>query len=228
MGQVFFKPAATLAVAAALLVAGCGDDEPTPITPVDSGATGATGAEAGAITPEELIDEGDPICAEAYTALVSAPANVTGAQQASIVEGLVESMQSLGDPGTENEDDLDDFYDSLQDARKAYEDDDTLTAEAALADARSAADRYGFKDCGDEGQALDGTTDSSDTSSDDSTSAPTTEPAPTEPVTPAPTPEPSTPPAGGTDTDTPTDGGSTDSGTDSGGTDGSGSGGVSP
>ncbi len=220
---------AALAIAAATALAACGDDEkPATTTPVETGATGTTGL-AGPITPEELIDEGDDVCAEAYTALESLPPNAPGSQQAGIVDGLLESLESLGDPGSENRDDLDSFYDSLDEAADAFNKDRTSEGETALSEARAAASDYGFEECGRRGDSIiaqpdvPGAADSGVDSggvADDTTEPVAPEPA--EPVAPEPAPEPVVPDsdAGGTGTAPPTDSG----GDNTGGT----SGGVSP
>jgi hypothetical protein len=187
------------AVAASAALAACGGDETTaPITTI--GATGASGP-AGSVTPETLIAQGDPICAEAYTALLSLPANVTGDQAATIVQGMIESLQAIGDPGPENKGDLDSFYSSLKTAEQDYKHGDATGAETALDQARAAASDYGFNDCGKKGSTISaagtGTGGTGGTATTPGTSAPpaTTEPAPAPTPTPNPTP---TPPAGGT------------------------------
>lgn len=201
-----------VAAAAAVLLAACGGDDEAPITTLELGPTGPTGP-TGALARSDLIKDGDDICAEAYTALANLPADETGAggqaaQQASIVEGLADSLDSLGQPPREDRDAYEEFLDGLQDAARAYEQGDAVTAEAELADARQAASDYGFKDCGEEGEALGG--------AGGATTTPSTTPA--APTTPAPTTTaPTAPPSGGTGT-TPAGGG--------GGT--GGTGGVSP
>ena len=219
---------AAFGTAAMFVLAACGDDEaPATTTPIDTGATGATGL-AGPVTPEELIDEGDDVCAEAYTALASLPPNAPGSQQGGIVDGLLESLESLGDPGPENRDDLDAFYDSLDEAADAFNKDRTSEAETALSEARAAASDYGFDECGKRGDSIisqpsvpgaDSGVESGGVGDDTSEPA---APEPIEPVTPEPAPEPVAPDsdAGGTGTEPPADSG----GDDTGGT----SGGVSP
>jgi hypothetical protein len=218
-------------------IAGCGGDSTTaPITTV--GPTGVSGP-GGSVSPETFISEGDPICAEAYTALENLPVNVTGDQAASIVSGMIESLQAIGDPGPTNKGDLDEFYNQLRTAENAYKKGNATDAEASLEAARSAADSYGFKDCAGNGKSVSGSTTGTGTgtgtgggsaggSASGGTATPpdtsvTPAPAPEPTPAPAPTPTPTpAPPAGGTGTAPPAGG----SGGSGGGTSGN-TGGVS-
>lgn len=196
---------AIVAALAAVGVAGCGGDDEPPLTPVEIGPTGPTGP-SGALPRSELVSEADDICAEAYTALANLPAGGTG-QRASIVKGMVNSLESLGKAPSGDRGTYEDFVDALDDAANAYENDDTLAGDAALSEARQAAAEYGFKDCGEQGKELEGAGAEAPAEP-----APAPEAAPPATTTPAPS-------SGGTDT-APDDGG--------GGGGGGASGGISP
>jgi hypothetical protein len=235
--------------AAAALLAGCGNDD--PIEPV-SASTSST--EAGTLSQQEFITSADARCAESNAALAnlstdSSAASSTVSQERSITQGLLTSLQGIGD-AEDPDGSLADYYTALKkevSILKQQEDaiasGDTAGADAldsdlatAKSDASSAADQYGFKECGQEGTALpeSGTTTSSAAPTTTSAAPATTTAAPTTttPVTPAPV-TPATPPAtGGTSSGgtSPSTGGTGTGGTgSSGGTSsGGGSGGFSP
>lgn len=147
---------------AALAIAGCGggDDETTESTPV------ATIPTPTALTKEELIDQGDAICAEVNAALgglgESAAAEAGGAtgQAADLYVGMVESLKRLGPPEeadgyAELSAAADELSQAEGDVKLAAERGDSealATAEAsassALASFQSAAQSYGFENCG--------------------------------------------------------------------------------
>jgi hypothetical protein len=201
-----------------------GDDEPeAPITTV-----GTTDQTADAIPKRDYIDEADAICAEVNSALASIDAAdeaAAAAEEATLVAGELQQLQSLSPPD-EDEDLANDFLRALQDQVDALEsrqialerqDDSALasiddTLAAAEVDAQAAAADFGFEVCGNPEEAGADTGTETDTGTGGVEPAPV-EPAPAAPVEPAPTePAPTAPPATG--------------GTGGGG--GGGTGGVSP
>ncbi|HMT03909.1 MAG TPA: hypothetical protein PKD76_00020 [Solirubrobacterales bacterium] len=123
----------------ALGLAACGggdDEEPAPVTTATTDA-----AEAVTITTEELIDQGDEICAEVNAAIGSIDASTAdeetkASQREGIYEGLAESLGALGSP-TDGEPPTD-VIAAVQDLA------DGSTDVAAL---QTAATDYGFSDC---------------------------------------------------------------------------------
>lgn len=196
-----------VAAVAAVGVVGCGDDDEPALTTVEIGPTGPTGP-SGALSKGEFTSEADDICAEAYTALANLAAD-GAVQRASIVSGMVNSLESLGRAPSDRSG-FKAFLDSLDDAATAYENDDALAGDAALTEARTAATEYGLKDCSEQGKELEGGAGT------EAPTAPT--PAPTAPPPATTTPAPTGPPSGGTGTEP--EGG--------GGGGGGASGGVSP
>jgi peptidoglycan DL-endopeptidase CwlO len=218
-----------LAAVTAVLLVGCGGDDDSSITTVQT-------EPPQTLTKDDLIEQGDAICEETDTALVSLSESETPgdastqiAQERDLTEGMLEQLRNLGAPA-EDQQTLNEFLDSLESVvdnldkqELAAERDDSATLgelqteEASLrADAQAAATDYGFKECGEGAGA-----------------APTaTEPgAGTAPAPPAPAaPAPAAPAPPGTAAPAPPTGG-TGGGTGAGGTGGgggAGSGGVSP
>ncbi len=163
-----------LGVLAALLVAGCGsggDETETTTTP--------TVEEPVALTEEELIEEGDGICAEvnaavgALSASESDEASPTGNSEkiANLYLGMVERLQELGTPAGDSGD-YAKFMEAAEELGKvegelklAAEREDVAGVEekggeaaAALESFQSQAAIYGFEDCSDEpgAPAVDG------------------------------------------------------------------------
>ncbi|HVD41271.1 MAG TPA: hypothetical protein VNC16_09755 [Solirubrobacterales bacterium] len=155
-----------LAVLAALLIAGCGgggDDTETTTAP--------TVEEPAALTEEELIEEGDGICAEvnaavgALSASESEEASAAGDSEkiANLYLGMVERLQELGTPEGDSGD-YAKFMEAAEELAKvegelklAAEREDVATAEekgqeaaSALEEFQSQAAIYGFEDCSDE------------------------------------------------------------------------------
>lgn len=153
-----------LAVLAALLVAGCGgggDETETTVPTVE---------EPTALTKEELIEQGDGVCAEVNAAVgaLSSSTAEEGAAEASekvanLYTGMLERLQDLGAPeGDESA--YADFMEASEELAKvegevklAAEREDTAAletanteAEVALEDFQSQAAIYGFEDCSDE------------------------------------------------------------------------------
>jgi hypothetical protein len=213
------------------LVAGCGGDDSAPETPVTTPTVDQTPSQ---VSKEQLITEGDGVCAEVNAALGALSSDDTSAagQRADLYEGMADRLRDLGTP--DDDAGLDEVLNAAgdlvaaeQDAADAAADgDDTALAAAQTAastaaqDFSSAASSYGFEECGQGPSATAPVT----APTGPSTAAPVVpaEPVPTAPATPvAPTPAPGTTGAGGGTTGS---GGGTGGG--SGGT--SGSGGVGP
>jgi hypothetical protein len=212
-------------IACALLAAGCGDDD----SPSETVLTPTSGTPQ-TVTKADLLSEGDGICAEVNAAVgaVSASA-VTDAsslasQRADLYDGMIDSLRALGTPS--DDDGLDQFFDAGDDLVSAERDaelaaqrgDDSGLAEAeteagsALDSFQSAAEAYGFSECGQPPEAV--------TPGDETATVPVPAgPGPT-PLAPAPAPVPTTP--------APPTGGAGEGGGDTGGGTGGGTGGVSP
>jgi hypothetical protein len=217
-----------------LLIRSCGgDDEPTPVSPV-AGATGTGGATV--LPQSDYIDEADPICVEANTSLAAvdeSDAVEAANEKAQIVAGELQQLQTLSPPD-DGTDKLEKYLSSLEKAAAAYQDlataadrgDDVaiseleVTIDDAFTDAGNAADKFGFKACGDLSKV--GEADTDETSTETTTTDTGETVVPTTTVPPATTTTPVAPPA---DTDSGTVTPPADEGT--GGTDSS-SGGVSP
>jgi hypothetical protein len=159
MGRLF--PHLAVVALVALGIAGCGggDDETTT-------AASTTAAEAPvALGKEELIAQGDGICAEVNVAVGTVGSTETdGASQsvqvADLYTGMVERLRGLGVPGDDNSG-YDEFMAAAQALAQA-ESDVQLAAErgeeealseaesdasSALASFQSAATAYGFTEC---------------------------------------------------------------------------------
>jgi hypothetical protein len=213
----------------AIVIVACGGDDDEPIVAVPT-----TTAPADQLSKDEFIDEADGVCEEANVAIANLGETSSGnpsaaiAEEREILEGELDQIDSLGAP-SEDETTLNDFIDALENVvdtlgkqELAAERDDTtalteLETEEATArtELATAAEEYGFRECGGEGEAtIDG-----GAGTDPGTGAPApvepapVEPAPVEPAPVEPAPAPAPPPTGGT-------------GGDPGG--GGGSGGVSP
>ncbi|HEY8467859.1 MAG TPA: hypothetical protein VIL04_13770 [Solirubrobacterales bacterium] len=194
-----------------LLIRSCGgDDEESPITPV--GATGAGGAQP--LTQEQYIDQADAICAEANTSIN----RIDPAAEDAILEELqlteqalvrLESLEPPADaPGSLNRflrqmNRLVDGLDTLQTALERGDAEAQATAEAAIAEAReraaSAAESFGFRECGEFGEPGTDTADTEEGTAEEGATAP-----------PATTPQEAAPPAQTTPppaTEAPSDGG---------------------
>lgn len=147
---------------AILGIAGCGGGN-------DSGETApvvTTTPTTTALTQEELIAQGDAICAEVNAAVGSISAGSTSgaggqaAQTAGLYVGMVESLKRLGTP-TEADgyaefsaaaDELSQVEGEVKLAAERADSGALSTAESkaasALASFQSAAQSYGFEDCG--------------------------------------------------------------------------------
>lgn len=236
-GRVARPAIAAIAATAMLAVAGCGDDDPT--TSTVSSADPTTG---GAVSTEEFITAADARCAEANAAIANlgtgeTESSTTVEQELDITKQTLKGLKSLGSPD-DPDGSLADYYAAvkqevslLAQQQSALATGDTVTAQAVAAeldqargDARTAAESFGFEECGQEGTPIDpgdATTPAPVTPT--TTTAPVT-PTTTTPVTPTTTAPVVPPPSGGTSGGTGTGGGT---GTDGGGSGGS-SGGISP
>lgn len=158
-----------LAALTALVVAGCGGggDETETTTP--------TVEEPAALTRDELIEQGDGICAEvnaAVGALTSSASEEAGSPEqsekvANLYLGMVERLQDLGAP-EESDADFTKFSEATEQLAKvegelklAAEREDVAAMEvagqeasAALEEFQSQAAIYGFEDCSEEPGAL--------------------------------------------------------------------------
>jgi hypothetical protein len=152
-----------LAIAAALTIAACGDDdddaEPQPLA---SGATGATGAEGATGTLAAFITAADEVCEQADRELADeAEAQYpegppTGQDAVSFAEDvLIPNLQAQHDaiaqiPPPEGEEDaiaslLDSFQAGID---ELAEDPENFVESTALEDAAAEAQALGLKKCG--------------------------------------------------------------------------------
>jgi hypothetical protein len=150
-------------VVAALAVAGCGgggDDETTESAPTTTAATTA------ALSKDELIEQGDAICAEVNAAVgtvgsSSAESSSPSAQVADLYSGMVASLNNLGTPSdsagyAEFSSTAEELATAEDEVKLASERGDTAGLEAAEANAstalasfQAAAQEYGFEQCGE-------------------------------------------------------------------------------
>jgi hypothetical protein len=147
----------------ALVAAGCGGggDETETTTP--------TVEEATALTQDELIEQGDGVCAEVNAAVGALSSSETESQSeqsekvANLYLGMVERLQDLGTP-EEDDGSFVKFSEASEQLAKAEgelkaaaENEDVAAMEeagqeasAALGEFQSQAAIYGFEDCSDE------------------------------------------------------------------------------
>lgn len=145
----------------ALAIAGCGgggDDETTALAPVET-------TETTALSKEELLAQGDAICAEVNAAVGSAGSTSSAAgaqvvQVAGLYEGMVERLKGLGPPSDESAG-YSEFISSAEalaqaedNVKLAYEREEgealsTASAEVSstLSKFESAASAFGFEQC---------------------------------------------------------------------------------
>jgi hypothetical protein len=156
-----------IALAAALIAAGCGDDDETTTasvaTTTSTGATGATGATGEALTKAEFIKQADEICAsgdktidEAFKDLGSGQPSDQEAEQVITdtvvpeVQGEIDGIRALTPPEGD-EDEVTAILDAAQSAvDQAKEDPSLLTqqGEDPFQEANQLAKEYGLKVCG--------------------------------------------------------------------------------
>jgi hypothetical protein len=213
----------TLVVAAlgfGISACGGGDDEETPAPT----ATTTTTEETVALTKDDLISQGDDVCAEANAALGSIASSTAddttkSSQVSDIYDGIA---QQLGDLGTPT--DGDPPTDVISTAG------DLANGTGTVEEFTAAAEEYGFTDCAQAPEATSYPSDSTSTESSTGTAPtetytpPATETAP-ETTTPAPTTPTSPSTGGGVAPTPPSTGGGTSTGGSSGGTS---SGGIGP
>ncbi len=173
-------------------VAGCGgDDDPAP-APVETTTTDT----AGDLTKDELIQQGDDICAEVNSAVgtinssTTADSSVQESQIADIYSGLAQNLDELGTP-TDGDAPTD-----VIDAAKALSESGASGGDTALTDFQDAATEYGFTECGKDPSAP-ASSGGSSTGSDSSTAPEPTAPAPTAPPPSTPPPATAPPSTGG-------------------------------
>jgi hypothetical protein len=187
-------------VFASLGVVACGGDDDAPIVPVEEQT-----APSDQLSQEEFIDEADAICEEGNIAIANLADTSTGdpttalSEERELVGGMLDQLNALGTP-SEDESTLDEFIDAVEELADnldkqelaAERDDATSLAELETEEATirtgvaAAAEDYGFKECGEEGEA---TVDAGTGATGGDTGVAPVEPAPVEPapVEPAPT-----------------------------------------
>ena len=221
--NIFRLLGTALAVAALGLgfaACGGGDDEETPAP----AATTTTTEETVALTTNELINQGDEVCAEANAALGSietstADETTKSSQISDIYDGIAQQLGELGTPT-----DGDPPTDVIAAAQ------DLADGTGSTTEFTTAAEEYGFGDCAEAPEATTYSTDSTSTERSTGTEpAETYTPPPTETVPETTTPAPTTPvtpdTGGGVAPPPPSTGGGTSTGGSSGGTS---SGGIGP
>lgn len=159
---------ALLALAAGLVIAGCGDDDENPqtLTSESEGATGATGEQGPAPTKAAFVKDADAICTEAREELSNEAVSLypegppTGEDAATFVEDFViPSFQGQHDdlaaltPPQGDEEAVADVLSKLQQGIDDIAEDPAAfieepEASAGLEAATKAAERFGFKSCG--------------------------------------------------------------------------------
>ncbi|HEX2096575.1 MAG TPA: hypothetical protein VHF50_04335 [Solirubrobacterales bacterium] len=154
---------------AALAIGGCGGDDgdetTAPVAPPP--------VETTALTKEELLAQGDAICAEvnaAVGALASTEAGGEAVESAELYSGMVERLQDLGAP-SDDAAGYSEFSAAAEELAQAQGDvelaadrgdvEGLAAAEAeastALASFQEAASDYGFEQCGEEPSAVPAT-----------------------------------------------------------------------
>jgi len=145
---------------AALAIAGCGGDDGDTTTPVASPAETTS-----ALSKEELVAQGDAICAEVNAAVgtvASTDATGSASQAADLYSGMVERLKDLGAPSDDTSgypefiaaaEGLAQAESDVQLAAERGEAEGLATAESeassALSSFQSAATSYGFEQCGE-------------------------------------------------------------------------------
>ncbi len=217
--RLLLSSLAVIALGIGLAACGGGDDEETPAPTATT-----TPEETATITQDELIRQGDVICAEANSALGAIEASTadettTSSQIANIYTGIAQELSDLGTPS-----DGQAPTDVIGAAR------DLGTGTGDTSEFQSAAEQYGFTDCAEAPETTSypstgtDTGESTGTAPTETYTPPTTETAP--PTTETPTaPAPPTNTGGGVAPTPPSTGGSTGGGSSGGG---SSSGGIGP
>jgi hypothetical protein len=157
--------ALALAAAAALTLAGCGDDEETTTTP--SGASGASGVTGAALTEDEFVSQANEICAQGGDEIDQAIEETFGNQQPSeadleqfatdvLVPGIqaqIDGVRALAPP-EEIAADVETFLDDAEAALGEVEADPSLllagdTPDDPFADVNAQAEALGLTECAD-------------------------------------------------------------------------------
>jgi len=224
---------------AALAIAGCGGggDDSTTTTAAPAEVT------TTALTKDQLIEQGDAICAEVNAAVgtvgsSSAETSSPAAQVSDLYSGMIASLKNLGTPAetdgyAEFSSAAEELSTAENEVKLASERSDLpgletaeSNASAALASFQEAAEEYGFEDCseGPSAPAVSATPESSEAEAGEEAEA--VEPEAIEPeveAEPAPEVIPETGGAGGT-----AEGGGTGGAPEGGGGTGGESGGIGP
>jgi hypothetical protein len=225
MGRLWAVVALVAGVSAGFALNACGGDD-SPEVPISTPTEATTAGEA--LSKSEYIDEADQRCQETNDSIgrfVEQGEGYTGAGEiADLRQDLLDQLRELGPP-EESRTTLNEFLTALENQVTAGQkialgierNEDTSQFETELteaqADAQSAAEQYGFKECGSPITATD-TSGSAGTGTDTgAASGGTAAPAPAAPA-PAPASPAPAPPSdsGGTGT-----GGGDSGGDDSGG-----------
>ena len=232
---------AAIFVLLVLLIRSCGgdDENASPLTSSVPATTGVGGATP--LSQDDFVSEGDTICLETNTALGaldSADPAQDASDRANLLSGELESRQSLAlAPGEKGETKLENFLSALSKQAQGYDDlatatdrndeasitELTTTIDQASADAQHAAERFGFKVCGDTSKVSE-TTGNGGEAAGGGTTAPAA-PTETTPVAPTTTTPVAPTTEGGGATPAP---GTTGGGTGGTGGSTSGSGGLTP
>jgi hypothetical protein len=141
-----------------LAIAGCGGGGS------DSSDSAATGTETTtALTPEELIEKGDAICADVNAAVgaIDPESPDATAQIAAAYRGMVKDLRALGNPD-KTEWDYGEYLRALRELEIAENElklalkrspsevkAAVLATEGTLGDLQAQAANYGFKECGE-------------------------------------------------------------------------------
>jgi hypothetical protein len=226
-----------LALVLAVGIAGCGGGD-------DSGSTTAAITETTAppaLTKEELIAQGDAICAEVNAAVGTVSASNTEGtsqigQEANLYSGMVERIKDLGTP--EDSSGYAEFIAAADELSQAESDAELASergdegglaaaeeeASSALASFQSAAASYGFEDCSEGPSAPVAPATSAPSEEEEAVPSEGVEAEAEEEAAPEAEPAPETGGAGGAAEAAPPSGG----GTSGGGTSGGSSGGIGP
>lgn len=157
-GLVLYLSAVAVALLALASCGGGGDDDSTAVAPVET-------TEATALSKEELVAQGDGICAEVNAAVgtvgsTSSEASGQAAQVAGLYTGMVERLKGLGAPSDDSAgyaefiasaEALAQAEDNVKLASEREEGEALNEAEAeastALTSFQSAASTFGLEDC---------------------------------------------------------------------------------
>lgn len=192
--MVNWKKSAALLLLSAVLsaaVAGCGGGDGSEDAPAPAPVETTTDATANDLTKDELIQQGDDICAEVNAAVgtinssTTADASVQETQVAGIYSGMAQSLDELGTP-TDGDAPTD-----VIEAAQALADSGSADGATALSDFQTAATEYGFTTCAD---APSAPSSSSAPAGTDPSATPDAGSVPAAPA-PAPAPAPAAPPA---------------------------------